>query len=163
MRIRDACRRSSSPTRGNCEAIGKPGAIAYSGGWLIQRNRYAVPRLLQFLPSKTGCPDMLVSFFPRPRLFFWSAVIWIALAMALWYGYASNLVPAKEPEIIGVARFWSAPQLWFDFYFALSAAIFAGLWMVLSPHPWARWSILGSALILFTSYFQVQTSVALNE
>lgn len=106
---------------------------------------------------------MLVSFFPRPRLFFWSAVIWIALAMALWYGYASNLVPAKEPEIIGVARFWSAPQLWFDLYFALSAAIFAGLWMVLSPHPWSGWSILGSALILFTSYFQVQTSVALNE
>lgn len=106
---------------------------------------------------------MLVSFFPRPRLFFWSAVIWIALSMALWYGYAANLVPAKEPEIIGVARFWSAPHLWFDLYFAISAAIFAGLWMVFSPHPWSRWSILGSALILFTSYFQVQISVAIND
>src|SRR6202041_3070866 len=40
--------------------------------------------------------------------------------------------------------------------------IFAGAWMALSPHPWAPWSILGSALILFTSYFQVQVSVAIN-
>ena len=38
--------------------------------------------------------------------------------------------------------------------------IFAGAWMVFAPHPWALWSILGSALILFTSYFQVQASVA---
>jgi len=29
-------------------------------------------------------------------------------------------------------------------------------------HPWAPWSILGSALILFTSYFQVEVSVAIN-
>jgi peptide/bleomycin uptake transporter len=112
---------------------------------------------------ESGSPEMFVSFFPRPKLFFWSALVWIALSMALWYGYASNLVPAKEPEIIGVARFWSAPHLWFDLYFAIGAAIFSGFWMVLSPHPWSRWSILGSALILFTSYFQVQLSVAIND
>jgi ABC-type long-subunit fatty acid transport system fused permease/ATPase subunit len=40
--------------------------------------------------------------------------------------------------------------------------IFAGAWMVFAPHPWALWSILGSALILFTSYFQVQVSVAIK-
>jgi peptide/bleomycin uptake transporter len=34
--------------------------------------------------------------------------------------------------------------------------------MWFSPHPWSGWSILGSALILFTSYFQVQVSVAIN-
>ena len=106
---------------------------------------------------------MFVSFFPRPKLFFWSALVWIVLSMALWYGYAGHVVPAKEPEIIGVARFWSAPELWFDLYFAISVAIFAGFWMVLSPHPWSAWSILGSALILFTSYFQVQVSVAIND
>ena len=83
--------------------------------------------------------------------------------MALWYGYAGNLVPLAGPEIIGVARFWSGPELWFDLYFALSVAIFAGFWMTFAPHPWAIWSILGSALILFTSYFQVQVSVAINE
>src|SRR5690606_11792236 len=31
-----------------------------------------------------------------------------------------------------------------------------------SPHPWQRWSILGSSLILFIVYFQVQVSVAVN-
>src|SRR4030081_2592674 len=40
--------------------------------------------------------------------------------------------------------------------------IFAGAWMVFAPHPWAAWSILGSALILFATYFQVQVSVAIN-
>jgi peptide/bleomycin uptake transporter len=103
---------------------------------------------------------MFVSFFPRPKLFFWSALIWIALSMALWYVYAEGLVaPSKT---IGVSLFWSAPSLWFDLYFAASVAIFAGFWMVFSPHPWAWWSIVGTALILFTSYFQVQVSVAIN-
>ena len=106
---------------------------------------------------------MFVSFFPRPKLFFWSALAWTALSMALWYGYAESLVDSSTQAIIGVARFWSAPQLWFDLYFALSVAIFAGFWMVWSPHPWAIWSTLGSALILFTSYFQVQVSVTLND
>jgi len=83
--------------------------------------------------------------------------------MAFWYSYASDLVPISEPEFIGVARFWSAPHLWFDLYFAIVVALFAGFWMSYAPHPWAMWSILGSALILFTSYFQVQVSVALND
>jgi peptide/bleomycin uptake transporter len=104
---------------------------------------------------------MFVSFFPRPKLFFISAVVWTALAMALWYGFADNLVGSSEGAV-GVAMFWSARSLWFDLYFAISVAIFAGAWMVLAPHPWAPWSILGSALILFTSYFQVQVSVAIN-
>jgi peptide/bleomycin uptake transporter len=105
---------------------------------------------------------MLVSFFPRPNLFFPSAVVWTALSMALWYGYASGLVAPTLPGVIGVALFWSAPSLWFDLYFAISVAIFAGFWMTFAPHPWSIWSILGSALILFGTYFQVQVSVAIN-
>src|SRR6202046_1086845 len=104
---------------------------------------------------------MFGSFFPRPKLFFWSAVLWAALAMAFWYGFAGNLVDSSS-GVIGVALFWSAPSLWFDFYFAVCVALFAGFWMWLAPHPWAPWSIIGSALILFTSYFQVQVSVAIN-
>src|SRR5882724_673947 len=106
---------------------------------------------------------MFVSFFPRPKPFFLSAIIWTALSMAFWYSYASDLVALTAPEIIEVARFWSAPSLWFHLYFAISVAVFAGFWMMLAPHPWAVWSIIGSALILFTSYFQVQVSVALND
>jgi peptide/bleomycin uptake transporter len=105
---------------------------------------------------------MFVSFFPRPKLFFLSAIAWTALAMAFWYGYASDLIGSSEQPAIGIAMFLSARELWFDLYFALFVAIFAGAWMVFSPHPWAWWSIIGSALILFTSYFQVELSVAIN-
>lgn len=105
---------------------------------------------------------MFVSFFPRPRPFFLSAVLWTALAMALWYGYAGDLFGASAPPVISVARFWSVDSLWFDLYFAICVAIFAGTWMLLAPHPWAWWSILGTALILFTTYFQVQVNVAIN-
>ncbi len=47
---------------------------------------------------------MFVSFFPQPRLFFWSVVLWTALAMAVWYGFASNLFVAPEPPP-GLATF----------------------------------------------------------
>jgi peptide/bleomycin uptake transporter len=106
---------------------------------------------------------MFVSFFPRPKLFFLSAVLWTALAMAMWYGFAGDLWGTSGGSgPVGVAMFWSPQSLWFDLYFALGVALFAGFWSVVAPHPWARWSILGSALILFTSYFQVQVSVAIN-
>lgn len=39
---------------------------------------------------------------------------------------------------------------------------FASAWQLASPHRWGRWSILGSALILFVTYLQVQVSVAIN-
>ncbi|HLG83405.1 MAG TPA: peptide antibiotic transporter SbmA [Bradyrhizobium sp.] len=104
---------------------------------------------------------MFVSFFPRPNVFFPSVILWIALSMAVWYGYASGLFHGPRP--VGVSVFLSPPELWFDAYFTLCTAIFAAAWMILAPHPWAGWSILGSALILFTSYFQVQVSVAIND
>ena len=73
---------------------------------------------------------MFVSFFPRPKPFFLSAVAWTALAMAFWYGFADDLVGSSSPGVVGVALFWSARSLWLDLYFALCVAIFAGAWMV---------------------------------
>ena len=105
---------------------------------------------------------MFVSFFPRPRVFFISVLIWIVLAMALWYGYAKALFGANDPDVIGVGVFWSTKELWFSAYFTASVAIFAVAWMLYSPHPWALWSILGSALILYASYFRVLVSVTIN-
>jgi peptide/bleomycin uptake transporter len=105
---------------------------------------------------------MFVSFFPRPKIFFLSAIVWTALAMTIWYSFAAELIGSSEPGVVGVALFWSARSLWFDLYFALCVAIFAGLWNWYAPHPWALWSIVGSALILFTTYFQVQVNVVIN-
>jgi peptide/bleomycin uptake transporter len=109
---------------------------------------------------------MFVSFFPRPRLFFWSALAWAALCMAVWYGFASSFFPPEPPPgpttFVTPSAFVAPSALWFDFYYVVCVAIFAAFWMWFAPHPWSGWSILGSALILFASYFQVQISVALN-
>jgi peptide/bleomycin uptake transporter len=109
---------------------------------------------------------MFVSFFPRPRLFFPSVAVWTVLCVLLWYGagrhFGAHLGFGGEEAAIGIASFWSPASLWFDLYFALSVSVFASLWHQVSPHPWERWSILGSALILFLTYFQVEVSVAVN-
>jgi peptide/bleomycin uptake transporter len=104
---------------------------------------------------------MFVSFFPRPKQFFISAAIWVALAMAVWYGFVQHLVPETD-QPIGLGTFVTSSALGFDAYFLVCTLIFAGAWQLYAPHPWARWSVLGTALILFTSYFQVQVSVAIN-
>lgn len=94
---------------------------------------------------------------------------WAALSITLWYADASELtvrvglVNADQSNTLAaVSSFWSAQSLWFDLYFAISASLFAGCWRLYEPHPWSTWSILGSALILFAIYFQVQVSVAIN-
>ncbi|MFO1209126.1 MAG: peptide antibiotic transporter SbmA [Amaricoccus sp.] len=113
---------------------------------------------------------MFVSFFPSPRLFFWSAIVWAVLWVAGWYlggaalGDALGLAgPADGQLPIGIERFWSGPFLWFYAYYTLAVLLFALAWRALAPHPWWRWSVLGSALILFTTYFQVEVSVAIND
>jgi peptide/bleomycin uptake transporter len=113
---------------------------------------------------------VFVSFFPRPKLFFPSVVLWSLLAVLGWYmggenlGRLFGLPPAAQDAapIIGASIFWSAPFVWFYIYFAVMTFAFYAFWAVFSPHPWQRWSILGSALILFTTYFSVQASVAVN-
>jgi peptide/bleomycin uptake transporter len=112
---------------------------------------------------------VFVSFFPRPLVFTLSGILWGIFAVGLWYAFGTQLgtllgIPllASGEKITGVAVFWSVQSLWFYLYFAVATALFASAWMALSPHRWSCWSILGSALILFTSYFQVQVSVAIN-
>jgi peptide/bleomycin uptake transporter len=114
---------------------------------------------------------MFVSFFPNPRPFFISAILWSLAAVLFWFFVAGNAGqyvglpnPAEDaPPIIGVAKFWSAPLLWFYIYYGAVVALFALVWWRLSPQEWFLWSVLGSALIIFVTYFQVQVSVAIND
>src|SRR5690348_12513865 len=114
---------------------------------------------------------MFVSFFPRPVPFFFaSAAIWTVLCVAFWYVAGADLGRALGFAIpqesiageVGVQVFWSPTFLWFYCYYAAAVVAFAGFWSIYSPHPWMSWSVLGSALILFVTYFQVQISVAIN-
>ena len=114
---------------------------------------------------------MFVSFFPAPRLFFWSAAIWSLAAVLFWFfvardaGFLIGLEnpPAGTPTIIGASVFLSKPFIWFYLYYAVVTLMFAAFWRLFAPHPWFRWSVLGSALIIFVTYFQVQVSVAIND
>jgi peptide/bleomycin uptake transporter len=113
---------------------------------------------------------MLKSFFPAPKWFFLSAVLWIALTVGLWYfggkqlGAHFGLPPAgpKDPPPIGIQMFWTKPFLWFYVYYAVFFGVFAAFWRVVAPHPWYRWSVLGSGLIIFTTFLDVQVNVAIN-
>lgn len=113
---------------------------------------------------------MFKSFFPNPRLFFISVIVWLALNMLLWYtgghgwgeylGFPKGYAEAELP--IGVRRFWSAAFMWFYIWFLVSTALFAAFWRFLSDNKWQKWSIWGSAFILFNIWFGVQVSVAIN-
>src|SRR5216684_2879027 len=78
---------------------------------------------------------MFSSFFPNPKLFFPAAVLWTALSMALWYGFARDLRPRLS---------------------------LGGLVGWLLPHRWFRWSVGVSAVRIFFIWFQVQLDVMIN-
>ena len=110
------------------------------------------------------------SFFPRPKVFFTSAILWVVLAIALWYtagqqwGALIGLPPAgpDAKPILGLGHFVTPDFLWFYLFCGAFLAVFTAAWFILSPHPYQMWSIIGTAVILFSSYFSVQVSVAIN-
>jgi peptide/bleomycin uptake transporter len=111
------------------------------------------------------------SFFPRPRLFFATAFGWATASILIWYLAGDSLgralgfalpEPGAAPPI-GVGYFLTPDFVWFYLYYALATALFAGFWFKAEPHPWRWWSILGTSLIVFSTYFSVQVSVAIND
>jgi peptide/bleomycin uptake transporter len=121
------------------------------------------------LPKETI--PMFKSFFPSPKLFFTSGAVWSLFCVLLWYfsaknwgGYIGLPNPASDAApVLGVGLFWTNPFLWFYIYYAAITFLFAAAWSRLSPHPWFLWSVLGTSLVIFIVYFQVQVSVAINE
>jgi peptide/bleomycin uptake transporter len=110
------------------------------------------------------------SFFPQPKLFFPSIVIWTLIAIAVWYLFAADLgvhmgfAPvAEEQQPIDLSFFLLPENLWFYGYFFLTTIIFCGFWHIKAwDHPWKLWSVWGSALIIFVTYFGVQITVVIN-
>ncbi|MBY5364872.1 peptide antibiotic transporter SbmA [Rhizobium leguminosarum] len=113
---------------------------------------------------------MFHSFFPQPKAFFTSLVVWTLISIAGWYLFAASLgaslgyapVP-EEQQPIDLSFFLLPENVWFYSYFLLSAVIFCSAWHLKAlNHPWKIWSIWGSALIIFVTYFGVQISVVIN-
>ena len=113
---------------------------------------------------------MFKAFFPAPKPFFLSVLFWLAVNLLCWYGGGKAWgvligLPQGYAETvlaISVSRFWSPAFLWFYLWFFLSTALFAAFWRLLSANPWQRWSIWGSALILFDIWFSVKVGVTIN-
>lgn len=110
---------------------------------------------------------MFKSFFPRPPIFFLSFVVWSIIAVALWYSFSDGVanllgVSKNNDVVIGLGHFTQTSFLMLYAYYGLCVAVFAGFWFKVSPHKWQMWSILGSALILLSTHFSVQVSVAIN-
>jgi len=115
-------------------------------------------------------PPVFHSFFPQPKAFFTSLVVWTLISIAGWYLFAAGLgaslgfAPvAEEQQPIDLSFFLLPENVWFYSYFFLSAVIFCGAWHLKAlRHPWKLWSIWGSALIIFVTYFGVQITVVIN-
>ncbi|EKM0532119.1 peptide antibiotic transporter SbmA [Cronobacter turicensis] len=108
---------------------------------------------------------MFKSFFPRPGAFFLSALIWAMIAVVVWQmggGWLAERLGVAGELPISAARFWSGIFILFYAYYALCVGLFAAFWRVYCPHRWQRWSVLGSALLIFVTWFMVELSVAIN-
>lgn len=111
---------------------------------------------------------MFKSFFPNPKLFFLSVLIYSAVCSAIWYGFNEQLGAllgfdlATEETVIGLGHFVTDSFLLFYLYYFTCCALFAAFWFKVARHEWQWWSIVGSSLILFSTYFSVQVSVAIN-
>jgi peptide/bleomycin uptake transporter len=122
------------------------------------------------------------SFFPRPKLLFTAAAIWIGLSMALWYSFVRDLGPSLSlghlfgfgyplppPEgataaqrAVYAADTGMAIDVWLYQYMILVGAIFCAAWAWLSDHRWFWWSVVVSGVIIFVTWFQVQLDVMIN-
>ncbi len=112
---------------------------------------------------------MFESFFPKPRVFILSLLGWVSFCVIVWYTLGGRIgallgfpFHGDAQPIIGLGYFFSPEFILFYIYFAFVVLIFSALWFVFSPHRWQWWSIVGSALILFSTYFSVQVAVAIN-
>ena len=112
---------------------------------------------------------MFESFFPKPKLFFLSLVVWILVVISFYYlfgkslaGYLGFNLFEDSETVIGLGYFITPEFLFFDIYYVVATLIFYFFWSYYSPHKWQIWSILGSSLLILMAYLTVQVSVVIN-
>jgi peptide/bleomycin uptake transporter len=114
------------------------------------------------------------SFFPNPKLFFLSFLIWSITAVVAWFLTGSELGSTLSigglvgygflPDTEDLEATQSAAEtFWFYQYLIFCYMAFMCFWYFRSPHKWARWSIFGSGAIIFITWFQVQLDVMINK
>lgn len=87
------------------------------------------------------------------------------IAVVAWQlggGWLAERLGVAGALPVNATRFWSGNFLLFYAYYAVCVGLFAAFWRVYCPHRWQRWSVLGSALLIFVTWFMVELSVAIN-
>ena len=106
----------------------------------------------------------------KPLLGLFAAVsythLWALIAVIFWQAgggdWVARITGASGQIPISAARFWSLDFLIFYAYYIVCVGLFALFWFIYSPHRWQYWSILGTALIIFVTWFLVEVGVAVN-
>ena len=126
---------------------------------------------------------MFRSFFPNPKIFFLSFAGWALACVLGWYlaiqdlGHIlslGSLFGVEFPQALAEgadaaaqmayqSAYQSALDIWLYQYMTVCYLIFVVSWLLIGGQKWGKWSIIGSALIVFITWFQVQVSVMLNE
>jgi peptide/bleomycin uptake transporter len=126
---------------------------------------------------------VFLSFFPKPKLFFLTFALWALACVISWYTFGQDLgsslslgqffgVDFPTPLAEGAEQaaqmayqesYGFASDVWLYQYMFVCYALFVGAWMIYGGQKWAKWSVMGSALIVFITWFQVQVSVMINE
>lgn len=122
---------------------------------------------------------MFASFFLKPKWFFLSFTLWALACVLGWYllaadggqwlsvggvfGFGFPAGDISTDPLLEQAQI-HAQDFWFYQYSLFSYAAFVAVWLYIGRHhAWAKWSVAGSALIVFLTWFQVEVSVMLNE
>ena len=112
---------------------------------------------------------MFASFFPSPKKFLLSAVVWFFASLALWYGLFDgmaaqfSLMREALPTDDGARPpFLNPDKVWLYQYIVLVTALFCVAWFFIERNRWYWWAVCGSAVILLVTYFQVQLGVYIN-
>lgn len=115
---------------------------------------------------------MFRSFFPNPRLFFGSAIIWTAVAMAIWFVAGSAIEPylslgpwLGQPVVEGAPPpFFDTHKVWLYQYVLAAGYLFCVPWFFLGDNRrWYWWSVVGTVTIIEVVYFNVQVDAWLND
>lgn len=114
---------------------------------------------------------MFRSFFPNPKIFFWSALLWTVVAIAIWFAFVESHQPFLDffaqyaPTAIEGERppFLTPDKLLIYVYMFLAGMGFAAVWGYYDTNQWSRWSVFGSTIIMLVTYYNVQLSVFLND
>lgn len=113
---------------------------------------------------------MFRSYFPMPKVFFGSAVIWVAVCITLWYTIGGPLqsVLSLDPFLTpdageNPAPFLSNKKVWLYQFIVMASYAFCIPWFFIGRNKWYWWSVVGTVTIFVVLYAQVQVSAYLND